>query len=60
MGVLSTLVGRNEGLCPALRTNPQALPLFPSFLQNYLVAPVGIMELEGQSPPGVDGRVQLG
>jgi len=33
VGVLPILVGRNVGVCPALCTMPQALPLFPSFLQ---------------------------
>ncbi len=46
VGVRPTLVGRDVGVCPALCAMPQALPLFPSFLQQHLVPHVGVVKLE--------------
>lgn len=59
VGVPPTLVGRDVGVCSALCTMPQALPFFPSLLQKHLVAPVGVVEFEGQPVPGVGGWAQL-
>ena len=38
---------------------PQALSLFPPFLQQHLVPHVGVVKLERQPVPGVGGWAQL-